>query len=226
PLGTPMATYPFGAFKPIVGKYYFWSVHTFLLDGKPQGYIANSAFTFGQLVFKQSEWACSYGIKRATATAADPVVLSLANHPSASTSANLRLADLQIIEFDQFSDALSYANSRVFAYIPFDGPFVPMNEIPTQAYFRWNEAEEQFDFGNGYNIRTIDRISAGLYRIEFVLSFDQLPVVNITPSVSMVGEPAAIVASFDDLTTTGMVVSLVKSSDNMPTDVSFGLMAR
>ncbi|MBS1783189.1 MAG: hypothetical protein JSS78_08985, partial [Bacteroidetes bacterium] len=58
------------------------------------------------------------------------------------------------------------------------------------------------------------------------LSLDQLPVVNITPSVSLVGESAAIVASFDELTTTGIVVRLVKSSDNMPADVSFGLMAR
>jgi hypothetical protein len=106
--------------------YFVWSIHTYLcrLDdsgfGDATGVIAtaDSALVLGQVIFKPNQWACSYGIKKWVGDPTDP-------HPGTlpvalyffgnALGGKFKIADLQVVKFDNLYDAESFVNSRAFA---------------------------------------------------------------------------------------------------------------
>ncbi len=215
------AYFDFGA--PLtVGKYYVWSVHTFLLSGNPTGLIQNAAFVLGQIIMKPGQWACSYGIKKCTVAGNTPVGLNVYNFTTAG--AVLRLADVQVVEFDQLSDAVSYTNSRAFSYSSRPILETPPIGISYSGLFRWNTTSRTFEIENGYNIAGIERLEIGVYYISFVLDLDNIPAPQLTPAVSET-EGVNVSATYEEPTVRGLTVRLVNVSngEGVPIDGSFSL---
>lgn len=208
-------------FQPVVGKYYFWSVHSFFISGdksKITSSIGNGTFVLGKLILKSGQWACSYGIKKCTAATSNPVALTITNL-STAPPAVLRLADVQILEFDSFAEAVSFAGSRAFA-VKKTSPLTDyeVNTPFVNAYFRWVPGGGTFEIESGFNVLTITRTGTGNYYIQFILPLDSYPV----PQLSFLENSSKIIGHFTDLSNGGIRVKLINKTGD-PVDGSFSL---
>ncbi|MBS1783227.1 MAG: hypothetical protein JSS78_09180, partial [Bacteroidetes bacterium] len=116
----------------------------------------------------------------------------------------------------------SYAQSRAFLQTSNKLSALGTGRLAS-GIFTWNE-EGSFDIQSSYNIRSIERRSAGIYDITFEMELQDLPVPQLTTEIN--GENNGILATYKDLSTSGLTVVLVSAGDGMaPLDGSFSLLA-
>jgi hypothetical protein len=109
-------------FTPAYGKYYFWSIHAFKCPGEDNtisGYIGAAPGQnpmLGQVILKENQWACSYGIKRLNDTTSPPTLTPVGFWlKGGANGGKMRFCHVQVLEFDNLYDATSFMNSRAFA---------------------------------------------------------------------------------------------------------------
>nr|HRO42746.1 hypothetical protein [Flavipsychrobacter sp.] len=105
-------------FTPLPDVYYFWSIHTYLCYGRIRGWIGaepDQGEMLGQVIFKEGEWACSYGIKKFSPTAAPTQAFNIWFQGAAGFVSSFRFCHYQVLGFSTFASAVSYANSKGIA---------------------------------------------------------------------------------------------------------------
>ncbi|HRO43667.1 MAG TPA: hypothetical protein PL009_12590 [Flavipsychrobacter sp.] len=216
-------------FSLVADKYYLWSIHALKDSPDISGNLGIPGDAqLGQVILKQAQWACSYGIKKFSFTTPPTDTVHLSIHNSAGTQGIIYLADVQVVEFDNLSDAISYAQSRAFITTRSEKILGPVHTSSSaSAYFRWIAEEDSFEIENAFNIAEIVRIDVGVYNVLFEIALDELPVVQLTPETLEGGGEVdtAVVTSFEELSVAGFTVRLVEIIDGVPTPVddSFAL---
>ncbi|RZL07094.1 MAG: hypothetical protein EOO89_23580, partial [Pedobacter sp.] len=95
-------------------KFYFYSIHAFLVSGDAVILFRNdNGHYLGQAILKAGQWSCTIGIKKFTAASglSDPMRVWI----SSANGSTVQIADVQAVAFDNYVDAISFANSRSFA---------------------------------------------------------------------------------------------------------------
>ena len=110
-----------GSFMLESNKYYFWSIHAYLCDGSVSGYFGAEPDpdgsgvpvpALGQVIFKNKQWACSYGIKKSPEEDMPPFYLWFEGN---SAGGKFRFCHFQVLKFENLFDATSYMNSKAFS---------------------------------------------------------------------------------------------------------------
>jgi hypothetical protein len=220
-------------FTPVLEKYYFWSIHALQDSDNITGALGMHGLDvpqFGPVVLKKAQWACTYGIKKFNPVTTIPpgnIYLDIKNE--GGSLGVVFLADVQIVEFDKYSDAVSFAQSRAFIIRSQSVSNLPETwPLPNSArgYFKWNDRTSAFDIESPFNIAGIQRIAVGIYDVVFQDATETLPVVQLTAETQTDRESEnSVVATFENLTAAMIRVRLVKVENGLtrPIDDSFAL---
>lgn len=219
-------------FSLAADKYYLWSVHALQDSDEIMGILhtLNDSHALGEVILKKNQWACTYGIKNFKTGTTDPVYLSLTNN-SLINLGILYLADVQVVEFSNFADAVSFAQSRAFICKSIETITGPVHTASlANVYVGWDAERGSFETANDFNIAGVERVSAGIYDIRFVLPVENTPIVHLPPETIEAedGSNIAVAATFENLSIDGIRVRLSQTvaGRQLPIDCPYSFSAQ